>query len=114
MNRGEVVIVDYPYSDASGRKVRPALVVQSDSKNASLDDTILALITSQLRRNLDTHVLIDVANAEGRQSGLRMSSAVQCENLYTIDQKMVLRTIGSLPAATMQRVDECLKLALGL
>jgi mRNA interferase MazF len=114
MNRGDVVIVDYPYSDATGRKIRPALVVQSDSKNASLDDTILALITSQVRRNLDTHVFIDIANPDGRQSGLRTSSAVQCENLYTIDQKMVLRIIGSLPAATMQRVNDCLKVALGL
>ena len=33
MNRGDVVLVDYPYSDATGRKIRPALIVQSDEKN---------------------------------------------------------------------------------
>jgi mRNA interferase MazF len=46
VRRGEVVLVDFPYSDQTGRKVRPALVVQADAWNQRLDDTILALITS--------------------------------------------------------------------
>jgi mRNA interferase MazF len=114
MKRGDVAIVDYPYSDATGTKVRPALVVQSDEKNRVLDDTIIALITSQLRRSSDTHVAIDISTAEGKQSGLRLQSAVQCENLYTIDQKFVLKTIGMLSQAAIESVNECLKKALGL
>jgi mRNA interferase MazF len=81
MKRGDVVIVDDPDRDATGRKVRPALIVQSDENNKFLDDTIIALITSQLRRSLDTHVVIGLATPEGKQSGLRLASAVQCENL---------------------------------
>lgn len=114
MKRGNVVIVDYPYSDAAGSKVRPALVVQSDDKNKILDDTIIALITSQLRRSADTHVVIDISTAEGKQSGLRLQSAIQCENLYTIDQKFILKAIGALSKRTMRKVDACLKAALGL
>lgn len=114
MKRSDVVIVDYPFSDATGRKVRPALVVQADDKNNRLNDTIIALITSQLRRSFDTHVVIDISTVEGKQSGLRLQSEVQCENLYTIDQKLVLKTIRSLSQGIMQRVDECLKSALGL
>lgn len=114
MNRGDVIIVDYPYSDGTARKIRPALVVQADAKNIVLADTIIALITSQLRRALDTHVVVDISTAEGRQSGLRLQSAVQCENLYTIDQKLALKVIGALSGGTMQQIDECLKKALGL
>ena len=40
VRRGEIVIVDYPYSDQIGRKVRPALVVQADAWNERLDNTI--------------------------------------------------------------------------
>jgi len=46
VKRGDIVLVDFPYSDQTGRKVRPALVVQSDVWNQKLDDTILAIITS--------------------------------------------------------------------
>ena len=40
MNRGEVVLVDWPFSDLSGSKLRPAVVVQADFLNGLLDDTV--------------------------------------------------------------------------
>ena len=47
MNRGEVVEVDWPYSDLSGTKVRPAVVVQADFLNGLVDDTIFVKITGR-------------------------------------------------------------------
>ena len=41
VRRGEIVIVDYPYSDQIGCKIRPALIVQADAWNQRLDATIL-------------------------------------------------------------------------
>jgi len=57
---------------------------------------------------------IDISTAEGRATGLRLPSVVQCENLVTVDQSFVLRTIGRLPDTLMPRIDECLKAALGI
>ena len=61
VRRGDIVLMDFPYSDQTGSKVRPALVVQSDVWNQKLDDTILALITGSKRRRLGatTQFLID-------------------------------------------------------
>ena len=83
VRRGEVVIVDFPYSDQTGRKVRPALVVQSNVWNQRLDDTILALITSSRQRKVGatTQYFVDISTDEGQQTGLRLDSVVQCENL---------------------------------
>jgi len=52
VQRGDIVLVDFPYSDQTGHKVRPALVVQSDVWNPRLDDTIIALITSSRHRRI--------------------------------------------------------------
>ena len=116
VRRGEVVLVDFPYSDHTGSKVRPALVVQADMWNQQLDDTILALITSSRRRRVGatTQLFIDMTTAEGRQTGLRLNSVVQCENLLTYDQDLILRVIGHLSATAMQQIDACLKAALGI
>src|SRR4051794_26621744 len=46
MNRGEVVEVVWYYSDMSGSKRRPAVVIQADFLNALIDDTVLVQITS--------------------------------------------------------------------
>ena len=45
MTRGEVVEVDWPYSDMTGSKKRPAVVAQADFLNGLIDDTILVQIT---------------------------------------------------------------------
>lgn len=116
MTRGDVIIVDFPFSDRTGSKVRPALIVQADEFNARLSVTIIALITSSRVRFVGaaTQLPIDISTSEGRATGLRLPSAVQCENLVTVDQSFVLRTIGRLPDTLMTRIDECLKAALGI
>jgi mRNA interferase MazF len=113
MNRGDVVLVDFPYSDRSGSKLRPALVVQQDGINQIRDDTILAAIT-RTQRFPATEVLIDISTPEGQLTGLRHNSSVDCALLATFDQKLVRHRLGSLPDVLMQQVDQRLKAALGL
>jgi len=77
-------------------------------------NTILAQITSSTRRAPEpTQLLILLAAPEGRQSGLRQDSVVNCVNLVTLHESKILRTLGSL-STVMPQVDECLKAALGL
>ncbi len=112
--RGEVVLVDYPYSDG-GSKIRPALVVQNDRDNARLAKTIIVMITGNLRRIGDpSHLLVDPSTPDGAGSGLNGRSLVSCNNVFTIDQTDIIRTLGRLPAAAMQKVNSCLKAALGI
>ena len=115
VQRGEVALVDYPYAAGGSTKARPVLVVQNDRDNQRLVNTIVVQITSVTRRSLEpTQLLIEIATPEGRQSGLRQDSVVNCVNLMTLDKSMILRKLGSLPPSAMQRVNHCLKTALEL
>ncbi len=115
LRRGDVVIVSFPFASGKGTKVRPALVVQNDRNNGRMTNTILAAITTTTHRNNEpTQLFINVAAPEGRQSGLLKDSIVSCENLATVEQSLVQRTIGSLPAGVMAQVDDCLKVSLEL
>lgn len=110
------VLVNYPFASGTGSKTHPALVVQCDDHNRRLDNTIIAQITSRVRfaRTAPTQLLIELASPAGRQSGLLHDSAVFCENLYTVRQDAIVRTIGSLPGDAMMQVNECLVSSLGL
>src|SRR5271165_1111326 len=115
MKRGDVVLLDYPFADGSGSKVRPALMVQNDRDNQRLTNTIVALITKNLSRGHEpTQLIIDVSTPEGRLSGLNQTSAVTGGNLFTVAQTKVRRVIGSLSPVTMIQIDDCLRVALGL
>lgn len=116
VSRGDVVLVDYPFSDRTGSKVRPCVVVQCDSNNARLDDTIVALMTSTTRHVLgsSTEFVILSQTADGRHAGLLTDSAIQCQNLLTVDRRFIRRRVGSIPPHLMGQIDDCLKSALGI
>ena len=81
MNRGEVVLVDWPYSDRTGGKMRPAVVVQADYLNGVLDDTVVVHITSKKHGIPGTEVELDPANETA--SGLLRISYAFCPNVLT-------------------------------
>ena len=116
VQRGDVVIINHPFSDASGSKVRPALVVQSDSRNSILRETIIILISKNLKYvgTDPTQLLIDIGTTDGKASGLKMNSAVKCGKLFTVDENMIYKKIGVLSFQLMQQVSARLKMALDI
>lgn len=110
MKRGEVVEVDWQYTDLSGSKVRPAVVVQADFINALIDDMILVRITTTRHGIPGTEVVLDPAVETG--SGLSRVCLASCLNLVTFEQMQVLRTIGYLSDAAMREIEGCLKVIL--
>ncbi|HEX3870617.1 MAG TPA: type II toxin-antitoxin system PemK/MazF family toxin [Pirellulales bacterium] len=115
MKRGDVVIVDFPFTSGAQSKIRPALVVQNDRDNRKLSKTIVVMITGNLRRKGEsTHMLVDPGDPAAASSGLHGPSLVSCVNVYTIDQASVKQIIGNLSQAAMKSVDVCLREALGV
>ena len=115
IRRGDVVVIDFPFTDAGTSKVRPALVVQNDRDNQRVRKTIVAMITGNLRRRGDpSHVFVDPNDADGASSGLRFPSLVSCNNLFTVEQDSVLQVLGHLSDVLKPRVNDCLKAALEL
>jgi mRNA interferase MazF len=114
VRRGDVVLADYSHSLA-GESFRPVLVVQADGYNRTLTNTIVSQITRTVKRVDDpAHLFIDVSTPEGRQTGLLHNSVVSCYNLNTVSARRVHRVIGNISQAMMQKIEACLKAALGL
>lgn len=110
MNRGDVVIVDWPFSDLSGSKLRPAVVAQADFLNGLVDDTIYVKVQSQQYAIPGTEVELDPA-AE-TLSGLQYLCYASCKDLLTRDQTIVHHTLGVLSDEAMRQIEACLKAVL--
>jgi mRNA-degrading endonuclease toxin of MazEF toxin-antitoxin module len=116
IKRGDVVILDFPFVGGGAGKTRPAVVVQCDRLNQRIENTIVAMITgntSQIGKE-PTQFLIDSATPDGAGSGLKLPSAVRCQNLATVAQADIHATIGHLSDALKQKLSDCLKATLDL
>jgi mRNA interferase MazF len=111
MRRGEVFLVPWPFSDFKGRKLRPAVVIQADFLNRLISDSVLIQITGTSRQAV-TEVLLDPAVET--TSGLRFVFYAVCNNFLTLDQQLIVRRMGELSAAAIQKIEDRLKAALDL
>ena len=112
MNRGDVVEVNWPYSDLSGTKVRPAVVVRSDFLTGLIDDTILVKITGSAYGIPGTEVLLDPGVET--TSGLSKVCYACCYAILTRDETVIGPVVGSLSLTATQEIEKCLKSVLEL
>lgn len=110
--RGDVVLVLYPNTDLRTAKKRPALVIQSDDIDTGLPQRIVAMITSNLSRSGPTRVLFTMESPEGQTMGLLTDSVVVTDNLATVLDREIDKTIGHCPR--MDLIDSALRVALAL
>ena len=91
--------------------IHPILIVQSDTFNRSRISTVIgAVLTSNLRlAEMPGNVLV-----RPKESGLPKPSVVDISQLITADRSFLRSRAGRLTAHTMDRVEDGLRLILGL
>jgi mRNA interferase MazF len=105
--KGTVVLVPFPFTDLSGSKVRPAVIV-SDGKIGS--DVVLLFITSQVNSK-GRHIVRVVPDQE---NGIKTKSKIVCSKIATLEAKIILGELGSLSQTVQKSIDTELRKVLGL
>jgi len=115
MLRGEIRLVDFGQAlPGESAHQRPAVIVSNDGANSTAARlgrgvVTVAPMTSNVSRVYPFQVLISA-----NESGLEHDSKVQAEQVRSISVERVRRSLGSVPAPLMLRIDEALLLHLSL
>lgn len=113
MKRGTIVLTPFPFTDLSGQKVRPALVVSRSDRPGN--DVVLSFITSHRGQALlPTDLLIENRHPDFARIGLKAASIIKLDKLVTLERSVLLGELGELLAALLRQVDEKLKHGLDL
>jgi mRNA interferase MazF len=93
---GEFWVADIPFTDGSGSKKRPILVLWLDGS-----DVVAAAVTSTVPRSPT-----DVPLADWQASGLRVASTVRLSRLDCLEQSLLIARIGTISATDGQAVKQ--------
>jgi mRNA interferase MazF len=107
MRRGDIVLIPFPFSDLSGQKVRPALVLVVQPKG---EDCTVCFISSVLK-NKDS---FDIHIKPSSQNGLKVSSAIRIAKLATLEKKISVGSIGKLESSHLKEVTVKLRRFFGI
>ena len=108
--RGDVVLVQFPFSGPGGTKDRPAVVVSTGSYHDDWDELLVAAITSRPPRTTRT---ADCALQDWKTAGLHQPSWVR-SHMATVHRTIIIRKLGNLTARDLHAVEGCLRDSLGL
>lgn len=115
MRRGEIRLVDLePVRGAESSKTRPAVIVSNDGANGvatRLRRGVVTVVpvTSNVARVYPFQVLLRAA-----ECGLKVDSKAQAEQVRSVSVERIGRKSGHVPAAVMVKLDQALRLHLGL
>lgn len=105
--RGDIVLIPFPFSDLSGQKIRPALVLSKPLKGS---DIIVVFITTKHKSDKNFAITVNPT----KQNGIKLKSVIVCDKIATLDKKIVLGCIGKLEPLLQSEVNEALTQVLGL
>jgi mRNA-degrading endonuclease toxin of MazEF toxin-antitoxin module len=115
MNRGDVILVRFPHPSGMRGKKRPAVIVQSDAYAGVVGTLVVAEVTKNLTMAGDPACLfIDAKTPEGKATGLIRDSVVSGLVLVTVYADAVEKVMGTLSLSMQQKLNDCLRAALGL
>ena len=97
----DIVLVRYPFSDLTGAKLRPAVVVSASHVS---QDLLIVPLTSKTSGLLAGEFVLDA----WQKSGLNIETAVK-RGIYTVKVTLVSKRVGKLEEADAKRLEQSLR-----
>lgn len=103
--QGEILLVPFPFSDQSGRKVRPVVVISNDTFNEWSEDVLVAGITSNISKDKYT---LNLDNRDLIAGKLITKCCIKVENILKIDNELIVKKIGKIKREKMDEIKKIL------
>ena len=105
MNKGDIILILFPFTDLTGNKLRPAVVLI-----VSNSDLTVCFITTQLQWRDTT----DIELLPSEKSGIKRKSLIRISKIETIDKYLAVGKLGELQPVEIADLNMKLKLLLQL
>ena len=105
MAKGDIVLITFPFTDLSGNKLRPVIILAE----TTLDVTV-CFITTQLNYSEAT----DIKLIPTTLNGLRKQSLIRTSKIATLDKSLSKGLLGRLTSNELEELNRNLKIFLNL
>ncbi len=98
----DIALVPFPFSDLTGQKVRPVVIVSNDAYNQSSSDVVVCGLTTNLRP-VPYSLPLDPEDVE-EAGTLRHRSKIKVDTLASLEQSILIKSIARLKRSVFQQV----------
>lgn len=113
--RGDIVLVQYPFTNRTSSKVRPAIVLTSDDIIDRQPDVVVGFISSRIPKTIEaTDYVLREGNPGFPNTGLKKASVFKMHKITILPKRLLKKKIGSVDQSTQGILNQKLGWALGL
>jgi mRNA interferase MazF len=98
----DIVLVPFPFSDLSGQKVRPVLILSNDAYNQQSADVVVCGLTTNLSL-APYSIIIEVTDVE-QPGTLRHKSKIKVDTIASLEQSILIKQIARLKLPVFKQV----------
>jgi mRNA interferase MazF len=103
LNKGDIVLTLFPFTDLSQTKLRPAVVLSSEPTK---DEVTLCFISSQNVNDLTVdEFAIKDSEPDFSTTKLKVSSKVRVTRIATLKHQLIIRRLGKLGTQHIQQLN---------
>jgi len=111
-NQGSIILVSFPFTDLSGKKKRPALVISPDWFNTQYQDVVLMAMTSSYtpeELTKEKNIVCEVSSNDLQSGTIVATSVVKISKIFTCEQSKIIKNVARLKPAKLSEIIEKLK-----
>ena len=97
MKKGDIILVPFPFTDLSGSKLRPALVLVEEG-----DDVVAAFISTILKERFKSDYFVK----KNEKNSLKKDSLIKLNKLATLSHDLIKGKIGELSTDDLKEIDK--------
>jgi mRNA interferase MazF len=104
-SQGDIVLIPVPFTDLSSTRRRPVIVISNDQYNQNTVDMVVVAMTSYVEPHPHSFVITSADLVSGT---LNRPSRVRVDKVYTLAQRITVKTFGRVNDATLARIRQML------
>ena len=95
--KGDVVILDFPFSNLLNSKRRPALII----KVPKGEDLIVSQITG---KSQEPSLEIQINKSDFKEGGLKIDSYLRLDKIFSIEKSLIIYKVGTLKFGKFEEI----------
>jgi mRNA interferase MazF len=103
--KGDIILVKFPFTDFSGSKLRPAVILAETDH-----DVTTCFITTKLNWQEGTDIIIKPS----KSNGIKKDSLIRVAKIATLDKNLAVGLIGKLTTSEIHELNNRLKIMFSL
>lgn len=100
--KGKIVLIYFPFTDLTGRKLGPALVLYDGGR-----DVVVTFISSRIEKyEPETDILISKSHPEFHLTGLKTDSVLKLSKIATLHRRLIAGEVGTIGDQLRNEIDQ--------